>query len=109
MIRIIDQYERAAQAWPFLIKSAQKRQIITYGQLAAQMDLHPSVCRFFLGIIQDYCKENNIPPLQALVVNQRTGVPGDGYRATGRVNMDSVYENVFAYPWGKMKNPFGSY
>ncbi len=109
MIRIIDQYERAARAWPLLIKSAQKRQIITYGQLAAQMDLHPRVCRFFLGIIQDYCKENNIPPLQSLVVNQRTGVPGDGYRATGRVNMGSVYENVFAYPWEKMKNPFGSY
>jgi putative restriction endonuclease len=105
----IDQYERAARAWPLLIKSAQKRQIMTYGQLAAQMDLHPRVCRFFLGIIQDYCKENNIPPLQSLVVNQRTGVPGDGYRATGRDNMGSVNEKVFAYPWERIKNPFGSY
>jgi hypothetical protein len=43
------------------------------------------------------------------VVNKRTGLPGDGYKAIGREDMDSVKEKVFAYPWKRMKNPFGSY
>lgn len=102
----VDQYERAARAWPILVESAQRRQIITYGQLAAQMNSHPRVCRYYLDIIQDYCKENNLPPVQSLAVNKRTGLPGAGYRTTGLEDMDSVKEKVFSHPWGMMKNPF---
>ena len=74
----VDQYERAARAWPILVRSAGKRETITYGQLAVQMDSHPRVCSYYLNIIQDYCKDNKLPLLQSLVVNQSTGLPGDG-------------------------------
>ena len=59
----VDQYERAAQAWPILIECAKSRQSRTYGWLAAQMGVHPGVCRFFLGIIQEYCMDHALPPL----------------------------------------------
>jgi len=103
----VDQYERAAIAWQILVKYAKKRQAITYGQLAAKMGIHPRVCRFFLGIIQKYCLDNKLPPIQSLVVNKTTGRPGEGYIASPRNRIHMVHEQVFNHQWDKIDNPFG--
>jgi putative restriction endonuclease len=104
----VDQFERASRAWPILVKYAKNRQSITYGQLADKMGIHHRVCRFFLGLIQDHCNTNKLLPLQSLVVNKRTRIPGDGYIASSRKlrEIQKTQDKVFNYAWNRIKNPF---
>lgn len=102
----INQRARAAEAWEIITSQAKRMQPITYGQLAAKMNIHPRVCRFFLGLIQDYCMNAGLPPLQSLVINKQTGVPGEGYHATTRSIISQAHEKVFALDWDAQKNPF---
>jgi putative restriction endonuclease len=79
----IDHIARARKAWPILVSCAsQKECFLTYGVLCAKIGLHHRAARFFLGVVQTYCEENNLPPIQALVVNKKTLVPGHGYHGS---------------------------
>lgn len=80
----IDHVARARQAWKILRKRARKGNLITYGELSGRMGLHPRSARWFLGVIQEECRQQRLPPLQAIAVNKATGVPGIGYDATER-------------------------
>ena len=104
----VDQYERAGRAWPILTECVRNRNSITYGQLSERMGIHPRVCRFFLGLIQDHCLTNKLPPLQSLVVNKRTCLPGSGYMATPRDyrRIEEAQNRVFDYDWDGIRNPF---
>ena len=103
----IDHVARARVAWPILSKLAHKGKKITYGELSGFLGLHHRSARWFLGVIQEECIRQDLPPIQAIVVNKRTGVPGAGYVATGRhgkVYRRSV-RRVHEYAWSK-KAPF---
>jgi putative restriction endonuclease len=102
------QHERANKAWPILIKLARNEETTTYGELANIMGIHQRVCSFFLGLIQKHCSKHDLPPLQSLVVNKDTGVPGAGYVATGRSRkeIEAAHKEVFEHPWDKIRNPF---
>ena len=102
----INQRARAAEAWSIISEQAKKKQAITYGQLADKMNVHPRVCRFFLGLIQDYCMNAGLPPLQSLVVYKQTGIPGEGYHASSRSQISETHESVFALDWDNRRNPF---
>ncbi|HEV3036211.1 MAG TPA: hypothetical protein VHA33_00230 [Candidatus Angelobacter sp.] len=57
----------------------------------------------FLGPIQDYCKRHKLPQLTALVVNERTGIPGEGFHT-----LDDIFKaqsRVFVYDWLKDNVP----
>ena len=49
-----------------------------------------------LGHIMFYCQQNALPPLTVLVVNQDTGLPGEGL--TG-ADLNADREAVFNYDW----------
>lgn len=100
------QTDRASIAWPILIDFANRSTIMTYGELANKMGIHPRVCKYFLGLIQDHCIENRLPPLQSIVVDKKTGAPGKGYYATPTNNILNVHRSVFAFDWSKISNPF---
>ncbi len=102
----VDQFERAGKAWSILVECARNGQLITYGQLAARMGIHHRVCRFFLGIIQDYCLKNSLLPLQSLVVNKKSRKPGAGYFASPTDQIEKVHNEVFNNNWDKLSNPF---
>ena len=71
--------ERAMQVWQILLGTAHNRQTITYGQLATHLEFEGAgVFANILGCIMRYCEDNKLPPLTCLVVNQTTGLPGDG-------------------------------
>ena len=108
MPRRVNQAARAAEAWGILTAQAVKGEPITYGQLAKIMGVHPRVCRFFLGLIQEYCMSASLPPLQSLVVNKTTGIPGEGYYATPREanRVNETHIKVFDFEWRKQNNPF---
>lgn len=54
---------------------------ITYGEVAAAMGYpDPRAGHTLgrqLGIVGEFCKANDLPPLNAIVVNQNTGMPGN--------------------------------
>jgi hypothetical protein len=74
-------YERYARtAWIVLANLANARHPpITHKELCRPMGLHHLTAAGFLGIIQDHCSSNGLPALQALVINLKTGLPGNWY------------------------------
>ncbi|MFG1192825.1 hypothetical protein [Xanthobacter flavus] len=105
-------YVQAQQIWIILVAFVMERDsddrdsmTITYGELAERMG-YPDrraghTLSRQLGIVGKYCKINDIPTLNSIVVNKLTGEPGDdvvlrdGYSV--RKEQNSVHrENWFA-------------
>jgi hypothetical protein len=99
----IDHVSRAKKAWPLLVQRAKEKNgsPFTYGELCAELGLHPRSASWFLGVIQSYCKRHNLPPLQALVVNKKTRLPGRGYTGSPSTRDDHDLElsKVRKYRW----------
>lgn len=99
----IDHRKRARRAYPILRRVAQAGKRITYKELTDTLGLHHRAARWLLGVIQAYCAENDLPPLQALVIRKADKVPGKGYAATpcgGRKYRKAV-RRVQAFNWPK--------
>lgn len=64
-----------------LIAAARRRQTITYGELAIAVDRRYHNLQFgdLLDVLSQDCDTFGEPSLAALVVNQRTGLPGDAF------------------------------
>ena len=73
--------------------------IITYGELAEIMDIHHRPLNYVLGHIMNFCEQNDLPPLTSIVVNQDTGVPGDGFTAEKAAQIPAKHIEVFRYDW----------
>ena len=106
MRKLVDQRKRARKAWDILAGCARSNQHTTYGGLGKRMGVHHRTCQFFLGLIQDHCLKQGLPPLNSLVVNKASGRPGDGYIATSTENIQEVHRGVYAHDWRTTPNPF---
>lgn len=102
----INQEQRAFFTWTILTRCATNKRTISYGELAKELNLHHRAVRFILGVIQDYCLYNELPPLTILVINQSTGLPGDGFIAWDIENSADGVQKVYNYNWAKLDNPF---
>ncbi|GLQ72712.1 HNH endonuclease [Vibrio penaeicida] len=102
----INQVERAYKAWPILAQRARARKTITYKELGDAIGVHHRAIRFVLGVIQDYCLAEKIPPLTILIINS-TGKPGDGFIAYDLRNFGDGLEEVYDFKWEEHGNPFG--
>lgn len=81
----LDHETRARRAWPLLVALAkQRREPLTYAELCARLGLHHRAAACILDLVQDWCSRNRLPPLQALVVNARTRLPGSGAKGAGK-------------------------
>jgi hypothetical protein len=89
--------ERAQQLWSLLALAATSRQILTYDIVARVTGVVRPSIGDFLRPIQQYCIENQLPPLTALVVSEQTGLPGEGFVAAADVPMAQM--QVFQYRW----------
>jgi putative restriction endonuclease len=76
---------RARRAFPLLVRLANSRRTITYGDLARRLRMpHARNLNFVLGSIGASLTALSerwgelIPPIEALVVNANTGLPGQG-------------------------------
>lgn len=79
---------------------------ITYGDLAKQIGIHHRAIIHVLGLIQDYCMQNQLPPLTILVVNKQSGEPGKGFIAWSHHNLEEGRAEVRKYSWSEVENPF---
>jgi putative restriction endonuclease len=88
---------RATQIWQILVCKASNRKTLTYGQLAELIGFKGAgTLAHFLGHIMYYCLQNGLPPLTVLVVNQETGLPGEGLI---EANLNADRERVFRFNW----------
>lgn len=90
---------RALQAWQILISTAKNRQIYTYKKLSELMygRAAQGVIASILGHIAYFCNEYGLPPLTALVVNEKTGLPGEGIPTDKDLN--AIREEIYAFDW----------
>ncbi len=89
---------RAQQIYLILIGMASQRRIATYGIIAEMIGFGGAgVLSNILGHIMFWCQDNELPSLTALVVNQETGLPGEGLVAAD--DLDAERERVFAFDW----------
>lgn len=95
----VSSYEtRALQIWQILVSKAHNRQTVTYKQLSGLIGYGGAgVLAQTLGHILYFCQQYKLPPLTALVVNERTGLPGHGIGI--KKNLHSLREKVFNYDW----------
>lgn len=103
----INHEERAYLAWPILCTRAKSHSDITYGELASLLGIHHRAVRYVLGPIQEYCMEEGLPPLTALVLNKNTGMPGTGFIAREVDEIPHAFEEIYAQDWDSLPNPFG--
>lgn len=97
-------YERASQVWSMLICAARERRSYRYGDVAEILGFGGAgVLAQILGCIMWYCEEQELPPLTVLVVNQDSGLPGEGLTTLEEVNEDR--EAVFNYDWFDVRPP----
>ncbi|MCW8109719.1 hypothetical protein OPS25_14530 [Alteromonas ponticola] len=95
--------QRAQQLWSLLVVAADNHQILTYDRVArATGVVRPSIGDF-LRPIQQYCTENDLPPLTSIVVSDRTGLPGDGFIAAEDVPHAQMA--VFRFNWFEHQAP----
>ena len=96
--------QRSLQIWSLLICAARERKTYTYGDVASVLGFKGAgVFDEMLGGIMWYCRERDLPPLTALVVNQETGQPGGGFLPVG--DLDAAREDVFRFDWFSLEPP----
>lgn len=103
----VNQEQRAWIAWNVLTNTAKKREKITYMELGDLVGAHYRTARHFLSLIQNYCLENQLPPLTILAVGQIGGLPGQGFIAWDISNFDDGVQKVWSFNWRNIPNPFG--
>lgn len=95
--------ERAQQLWSILVLAANFRQILTYDIVARATGLvRPSIGEF-LRSIQQYCIEQQWPPLTSIVVSEESGLPGSGFTAAG--DIPAAQSLVFQHRWLEIHAP----
>lgn len=110
--------KRAREALPLLVRQAEAARTIEYTELARELKMsNPRNLNYVLGAIGNTLAElssswvSAIPPIQCVVVNKSTGLPGDGIgwflhlpeefgslsRARQREIIDGKLQDVFGY------------
>ena len=104
--------ERARAVLPILVRQAMACQTIPYGDLGEELGLHHRTLSHPLGCIREVLSEmstqwaEEIPQIQGIVVNRRTGLPGESvyflrHNPDPRQREEIVEEvlgQVFSYP-----------
>lgn len=94
-------YERAIQIYQILIGAAHNRQVLTYPILGKMIGVPARGLARHLGHIMHYCHRAGLPPLTVLVVQKKSGKPGDGFTTFEDLHRDR--ERVFAHDWYRMR------
>jgi hypothetical protein len=100
---IMTREERALQMWSVLALAATNREILTYDMVARLTGVVRPSIGDFLRPIQQFFTEGSIPPLTALVVGEKTGLPGEGLIAAADV--PAAQMRVFQFQWRQTPAP----
>ena len=95
--------ERAQQLWSLLGLAAMNRQVLTYDIVARLTGAMRAGIGDLLRPIQQYCTENDLPPLTSLVVSEQSGLPGEGF--IGAADVPAAQMRVFQHQWLEVAAP----
>lgn len=121
--------QRARAALPVLVRQARAHSPIYYSELAAELEIpNPRNLNYVLGSVGQALKalsrtwKENIPPIQCLVINKNTRLPGEGIgwfitnkqdfrklsRKQQRLLVEAELQKVFSYQkWPEVLGAFG--
>ncbi|HEX8365974.1 MAG TPA: hypothetical protein VF603_11900 [Allosphingosinicella sp.] len=111
--------QRAREVLPILVRQAGARQPVFYEALAREVGMpNPRNLNYVLGCIGRTLNElaeeweDHVPPIEALVVNQQTRLPGPGFdgflteqgetwstKAERRALIEAHWARIYAYPY----------
>lgn len=95
--------QRAQQVWSVLVFAAREQKLVSYGMLSKMTGM-PNTSGNVLYYIYCYCKQNHLPLLNLLVINQPTGRPGDD--CPGDLSdLHAQQSRVFIYDWLSHSSP----
>ena len=88
---------RAAQLWSILVLSARHQKLISYKTIECLTGITRACLGPFLAPIQQYCIDQDLPPLTVIVVEEATGRPAYGFTAAKKIL--SAQNRVFVFDW----------
>ncbi|MFL9913974.1 hypothetical protein PQR75_00910 [Paraburkholderia fungorum] len=108
----------ASVYFPILVDCARNQQLITYGNLVARAkELYPhseevqsaipTSSGQKLDVIRTFCRKRDLPDLASLVVNAKTGAPGESDPL--RHIADELQQQAFAYDWDSQSTAFDAH
>lgn len=72
--------ENAHLALPYLVYYAQRRETVTYKELANKIEKHHRALAHLLGYIRDdICQNRGLPLINVIVVNSKSKMPGESF------------------------------
>ena len=77
----------------FLIKAAQEKRFVIYSDFEQIFSLSHNMTSYYAGKIGEFCKDNNLPLLNSLLVNATSGVPAKN---------SGVYPTAENRSWGQV-------
>ena len=102
----LSQAEQAVRVWEMLVLAARNQQLLSYARVASFTGIAKEDLTETLGLIHNYCRKNNYPLLNCLVVSRVTGLPGDDFpEKMDRVAMKVEQAKVFDHDWGRSEKP----
>lgn len=95
---------RAEQAWVILTRLAYDHRTVSYGRLGQlmQTEMKGGALSGPLGDIFYFCQYHHLPPLTAIVVDQKTGEPSTGFPLSG---VPALQQRVFNFAWAELAVP----
>ena len=89
--------QRAQQFWSVLVFAARQQSIVSYSMLS-QITGFSETSGHVLYCIYCYCKQQQLPLLNAIVIDPATGRPGDECPGELR-DLSAQQSRVFLYDW----------
>lgn len=89
--------DQTVSIWSLLVMSAGNCQILNYDRLSRLIGVPESDLGRRLEPIQSHCILKGLPPLTSIVVNSRTGMPGEGFIAAD--NVPQAQAETFLFNW----------
>lgn len=65
----------------YLVFAAQSKRVVPYSELENVFGLSHNMAGFYSGMVGNFCRDNQWPLLNALVINMTTCMPSDGFDA----------------------------
>lgn len=98
--------EEAVLLWPLLALAARTQQILSYAAVEGYTGISRHQLNLALGLIHNYCKQRGWPLLNALVVSQQSGMPGEGFPAElSSLEIKVEQGRVFLFDWSGHDKP----
>ncbi|HSO20628.1 MAG TPA: hypothetical protein VLT88_14285 [Desulfosarcina sp.] len=89
--------DHAVCIWPLLVFAVHNRRVLTYDLLGRLIGAPATDLGRFLEPIQSHCILKGLPPLTSIVVDARTGLPGEGFIAAD--NVPRAQAETFRFDW----------